>query len=103
MLYVRRASTSCFLYLVLCRTPSSKKREQDYKTNGYDSNRNSFSKRLEPHSQISATSSALREGAETPVALAHSRVCTKELMHALPNDVSLEKFEATVGQTHGMS
>ena len=49
---------------------------------------------LEPHLQLSATRSALKDGKETAVALPHSRECTKEPISALPNYGSKEKFGA---------
>ena len=60
---------------------------------GYSTGIHKF-KRLEPHFQFSATRSASKEGAETAVALAHSRECTKELISALPNIGLMGKFGA---------
>ena len=51
-------------------------------------------KRLAPHFQLSATRSALKEGAEIAATLLHSRECTKEPISALPNFGSKENFTA---------
>ena len=49
---------------------------------------------MEPHLQVSATSSASKEGTETAVALPHSRGYTKEPIPALPKYGLKEKFGA---------
>ena len=61
---------------------------------GY-STRNGKFKRMEPHFLLSATRSASKEGAETAVALPHSRECTKDPISALPNYGSKGKVGAT--------
>ena len=59
-----------------------------------DDTRNHKFKRLEPQCHISATRSRWKETSESAVALPHSRECAKELISALPNYGSKEKFGA---------